>query len=155
MRQSEYEGHKRALEAQFQADVELMRASYQARLRALETLWIAAPEEALTVPETLSLGETLPAGETLRQEPASEPVMVQRGHLSDDLAEIFPQLPEVFDKWDAVRALGYEPPRATLYRMLSQLVREGRIAMARHSDGHSPTRYRKLPPPLEAGADLG
>jgi hypothetical protein len=83
MQHGEYERRRRVLEAQFREDVELLRAGYQAKLRALEMIGLP------------SSGEALPA--------------------------------------------------------VLRLITDELIAMAHHSDGHSPTRYRKLPPPLEAG----
>ena len=73
--------------------------------------------------------------------------------MAADLEAAFPDLPEEFEMGDVIRALGYEPPRATLYRVLEQLVLDRRAVTARFSTGHSPTRYRKLPPPLEAEAE--
>lgn len=160
MRQGEYERRRRALEAQFHEDVELLRAGYQAKLRALEMVWLASPEEALPVArpaldtvETLRLSETVPASETLPVRetlpPAPEPPARRRGQIAEDVEDILPELPEEFDKNDVVRLLGYEAPRATLHRVFSQLMIDGYIAMAHHSDGHTPTRYRKLLLPLE------
>jgi len=62
-----------------------------------------------------------------------------------DILDVFPQLPEVFDKADVVRILGYVPHRATLNRAWGRLLQEGKIVMAHHSQGRRPTRYRKLP----------
>jgi DNA-binding IclR family transcriptional regulator len=42
-----------------------------------------------------------------------------------------------------IRALGYEPPRATLFRVLNQLVSEGWLSIAEYSLGRSSTRYSK------------
>jgi hypothetical protein len=163
MRQGEYERRRHALEAQFHEDVELLRAGYQAKLRALEMVWLTSPEEALPAGcsasdavETLRLSETVPASETLPVRetlpPAPEPPARRRGQVIDDIEDIFPELPEEFDKKDVIRLLGYDVPRATLHRVFSQLTIDGLIAMAHHSDGHTPTRYRKLPPPLEEDA---
>ena len=62
-----------------------------------------------------------------------------------DILNVFPQLPEVFDKEDVVRMLGYVPHRATLNRAWSHLRQAGKIATAQHSDGRRSTVYRKLP----------
>jgi hypothetical protein len=72
-----------------------------------------------------------------------------------DVEAALPELPEDFEKQDVLRALGYTPPKATLFRALEQLVRDGRTVTSRFSNGHTPTRYRKVPPPLEAEGDLG
>jgi hypothetical protein len=44
MRHSEYEQRRRALEEQYLAGAELLRAAYQAKLRALEMLWLVSPD---------------------------------------------------------------------------------------------------------------
>jgi hypothetical protein len=72
-----------------------------------------------------------------------------------DVEAVLPELPEEFERQDVLRALGYEPPRATLYRVLEQLVLDRRTVTSHFSNGHTPTRYRKLPPPLEEEVDLG
>jgi hypothetical protein len=160
MRHSEYERRRRALEMQFREDIELLRAGYQAKLRALEMLWFTSPGEALpaepaahesirlseTVTETLSARETLP-------EPP--PPARQRGQALEDITASLPELPEVFDQRDLVRVLGYTPPRGTLHRVFGQLLRDKLIVMDHHSIGPIPTRYRKLPEPLDAGGDRG
>jgi hypothetical protein len=43
MRHGEYERRRRALDTQYREDLELIRAGYQAKLRALEMLWFASP----------------------------------------------------------------------------------------------------------------
>jgi hypothetical protein len=148
------------LEAQFQADVELLRASYELRLQALETLFHSPGEGAFPAPLALkgrpilrlaaTAGDSEPAaaaapGESTAPPAAPDKPKLKRGQVMDDLAGIFERLPEEFDLQDVVRALGYKPPRATLYRALMELLTEGHVKMAHHSDGRTPTRYRKLP----------
>jgi hypothetical protein len=168
MRHGEYERRRRALETQLQEDMELLRAGYQAKLRALEMLWLVSPEgalpaeverPALKASETLRLSETLPASETLSAsetlpEPP-DPGPLRRGQVLEDLWEHLEELPEVFDQKDVVRALGYPVPRATLYRALGELLSGNRIVMEEAASGPIPTRYRKLPEPLEEDGDLG
>jgi hypothetical protein len=194
MRHSEYERRRRALEEQFRADVALIRAGYEAKLRALEMFWLASAEEAprvlpaarpplltsgtptasatpamsepvptsetlaasetlvsetLAVSETL-VSETLAASETLPAEPplATPPSQpVRRGQIFEEVDAVFPELPVVFDKRDVVAALGFAPPRATLYRVFSQLLSDRRVTMEHAAEGHAPTRYRKLAEP--------
>jgi hypothetical protein len=47
--------------------------------------------------------------------------------VSEDVQESFPRLPESFTRGDVCEALGDEPDRAVLYRILQELVRDGRI----------------------------
>ena len=104
-----------------------LHAGHEARVRALESLWraAAAGDEKAVVPAAPS--ETArPAWSTL-----------------DDLTEALPRLPEVFDKRDIVRVLGYKPPYTTLARALEELKEAGEIADA---DEYGYRRsYRKAP----------
>ena len=151
MRHEEYERRRRALEAQFREDLELLRAGYQAKLRALEMLWLAPPGEALpqavAVSETLRLSETLASSETVT--PPEPPKEIRRGQVREEIEAAFAELPEEFDRRDVIRVLGYEPPRATLFRVLEQLVVDKWISVAWYSIGRSSTRYAKLPEPAE------
>ena len=151
MRHEEYERRRRALEAQFREDLELLRAGYQAKLRALEMLWLAPPGEALpqavAVSETLRLSETLASSETVT--PPEPPKETRRGQVREEIEAAFAELPEEFDRRDVIRVLGYEPPRATLFRVLEQLVVDQWISVASYSTGRSSTRYAKLPEPAE------
>jgi hypothetical protein len=162
MRHEEYERRRRALEAQFREDLELLRAGYQAKLRALEMLWLAPPSEALpqavAVSERLQLSETLASSETLPETtppqsetvtPPKPPKETRRGQVREEIEAAFAELPEEFDRRDVIRVLGYEPPRATLFRVLEQLVVDKWISVAWFSTGRASTRYAKLPEPAE------
>jgi len=162
MRHGEYEQRRRALETQFREDVELLRAGYQAKLRALEMLWMASPGEALppaAASEMLGSSETQQVSETVASpeppeppEPseAAEPAPVmepesRRGMVREEIEAAFAALPDEFERQDVLRVLGYEPPRATLFRVLNQLVSEGWISIVSYSIGRLSTRYSKLP----------
>lgn len=95
-----------------------------------------------------------PAAESAASPPAASPALpsppppparpaIQRGQVVDDLDTILPQLPEVFDARDVVRALGYKPPRATLYRAISRLLADDRVVREREGLGPRPTSYRR------------
>jgi hypothetical protein len=77
-------------------------------------------------------------------EPSAPPPRAPNTVFSD-LCEALPDLPEVFDRHDIIRLLGYVPARATLARALASLKDEGLIAMEMQSLGGSANRYRKLP----------
>jgi len=155
MRHGEYEQRRRALETQFREDVELLRAGYQAKLRALEMLWMASPGEALppatpAASETRQMSETVSSSEAPEppEEPAPPPAQEpesRRGMVREEIEAAFEALPEEFDRQDLIRVLGYEPPRATLFRVLNQLVAEGWLSIASYSIGRLSTRYSKLP----------
>ena len=169
----EYERRRRAIEKQYLADLELIRAGYQARLRALEALRLTA-----SAPERLDAGSEMPASveqetETLAsnapqtetpasaEAPSETPVPIQippeapqpsppepirRYNVVDEILATLPRLPEVFDKSDVVRLLGYEPNRPTLHRAWQRLREQQKIEMAVHSDGRRPMKFRKLVP---------
>ena len=162
MRHEEYERRRRALEAQLREDLELLRAGYQAKLRALEMLWLSTSGEALppavAAIEALRLSETLASSETLPETtppqseavtPPARPKETRRGQVREEIEAAFAELPEEFDRRDVIRVLGYEPPRATLFRVLEQLVLDNWISVASYSTGRSSTRYAKLPEPAE------
>jgi hypothetical protein len=136
MKRSEYEQRRRALEETFEAELATVRAAQQIRLRALEALWLAdreedAPSEAPAAP---------PMPPPLRPDP---PV------ISTALEEVLPRLPEVFDKNDVIRLLGWNPSRATLFRALESLVFSGRLTVEHFGGGRVTKTYRqKMPEPV-------
>lgn len=144
MTREEYEERKRALEAQHSADVALMNVAHQARLRTLEDLWQCTATHAVS-PQPMA-APVLPSPPPAPPVPAPKPKRA-RFSVLDDLITAFPGLPETFDKNDIIRALGYEPSRATLFRALLALSKEGRITNVSYSIGGATTRYRKLAPP--------
>ena len=129
MRRSEYEQRRGALEETYQADLELIRSAHAARLRSLEALWLSNPEED-------------PAEESAPAPPVAPPRIV-RPPLAQALDDAFAQLPEVFDRSDVVRALGWAPDRAALFRALDGLVHQRRIVVQRFGTGRAATTYRK------------
>ena len=94
--------------------------------------------------ETLTGSETPDSSETLNETLAPDVPVTQRGDVLRDITAVLDQLPAVFDKQDIVRALGYNPPRATLYRAISQLLLKEKIATTAYSIGRNLTKYRKL-----------
>ena len=150
MTRSEYEERRRALEAQRQADIALINAAHETRVRSLDRLWQATAEDDgnLVMPAAPGNGALpAPAARPAVSAPpaAARRSMRGRGEVQSDLDEAFPQLPEVFDKRDVARVLGYEPARATLFRALRQLMDEGAIAMEDHSLKGNLQAFRKIP----------
>ncbi len=141
MRSEEYERRRQAVQAQFQADLDLIRAGYEAKLRALESLWLSSPAG---VPAAGVHSETVPSetppSETLDGVPAR---VSRRGSVLRDVRAVLPRLPEVFERKDVIQALGYQPPRATLYRVLATLQDEEEITIARAGDERIQTQYRR------------
>ena len=134
MTRTEFEERLRALEAQHQADIALMNAAHEARVRSLRSLWQGAADPGPAPPPAVPAQQ--PAPKTRRE----------RNSVLQDLSEALPSLPASFDKHDIARALGYEPPHATLYRALRTLSREGLLENETFSSGNTTSRYRKLDP---------
>jgi leucyl aminopeptidase (aminopeptidase T) len=147
MRDEEYRKLRRALEEQREADLELIRAGYRAKLHALDMLWErpAAPDERAlpAAPETQPRAEARKPAET--QSPAAtESTVIVVNSVQEEVEKALPRLPDVFDKLDIVRTLGWEPHRATLHRALATLQAEKKIAVQSRSRGRHPARYRKI-----------
>ena len=135
MTREEYEERRRAFEQQHRADVALMNAAQEARIRSLDRLW----------QETLD-GER-PAGAPVQPAPPPAPAPKPtrpRNSVINDLEDALPQLPQVFDRQDVVRVLGYKPAPTTLFSALNRLREEGAIAPENYSEGGTKVRYRKL-----------
>ena len=60
-----------------------------------------------------------------------------------DVQSRLPELPEVFTKHDLCQALGYQPDRAVLYRVLRTLLRDETLLVESYGSRRKPTRYRK------------
>src|SRR5262249_11104739 len=110
----EYERYRQQLDAQLRADVELVYEAYRAKLRAYETVARARGEDFEPLPAA-----DLPTG--LRPSPApAAPARrtKSRAHqVWDSVLAAIETLPEQFDKFDLVKALGFEPRRSTLHRV--------------------------------------
>lgn len=132
MTREQYEERRRALEEQLRADIALVHAAHEVRVRSLESLRQAGKEGDQ---------EPAPASPNAARNP-SRP----RGSVLDDLEAALPRLPDIFDKRDVVGALGYKPSRPTLFRALQQLQQKREIAIQDYSAGGNLTRYRKLKP---------
>ena len=152
MTREEFEERLRALEAQHQADIALINAGHEARIRALLSLWQTdAPPAADPPPVAVpSAAPAPPAPAPPAAAPPPEPALQRRrapNTVLNDLIEALSDLPETFDKHDIARVLGYEPSRATLFRALLTLNAEGLIATVSTSiGGNDTTRHRKLAP---------
>ena len=149
MKWSEYEQRRRAMERQLEADIELLRAAHETRVRALERLWLDLSEKeepsSTNGPERGGDGEAeVPIGTPTGTQGPPE-VRKGYGEVSLDIEAVFDSLPEVFDRPELVRALGYQPVRTTFYRAIDALVAGGRITVEARSAGRHRTRYRKAP----------
>jgi len=140
MRVDEYQKRRRILEEQLQADLELIRAGYRAKLQALELHWLASAEKDAAVSTSSVPEEALPL-----ETQGNETQQTRRtGSVEDEVEAIFPRLPDLFDKDDVIRLLGWEPHRATLHRAVDRLRIGKKVAVETRGEGRRPTRYRKV-----------
>jgi hypothetical protein len=155
MSPGDYERFRQQLEAQFRADVELLSEAYRTKLRAYETVcrargeldaepW-APPDVPRSLPEAAapSAEEETPAAPEARF-PPQPPAKTRAYEMLNAISGAVAQMPEVFDKHDIGRALGFAPRRATLSRILGDLVLDGALAIAEAGTGKRPTRFRKV-----------
>jgi len=140
MRFDEYQERRRVLEEQLQADLELIRSAHRTKLQALEQLWLSSAERAAAA-STLPLE---PQEQTETQTPVETQPTRRTGSAEYDVEDILPLLPDLFDKSDVIRALGWEPHRATLQRALDRLRIGQQIAVEVRGEGRRRTRYRKV-----------
>lgn len=124
MKRGELVQRKRLLEEQLRTGIELLQAGHAARLRELESEWLAWPEEDEPAPEA-------------RRGRASP------GQLYEEVTAILFSVPEVFDRNHVVRALGYRPDRVSLFRVLRTLEEEGKIGVESSGKGRKGTVYRR------------
>ncbi len=141
MKRNEYEQRKRILDDQLRTALDLVHAGHRAQLQMLDLLWRTSggeeePATAAEPPEAPSFPEP--------QETSPPPKQRREAHsLYFDVVEALPQLPENFTKHDVVRLLGYSPDRASLFRVLDTLEREGAIEVKSRGAGKIPTTYLK------------
>jgi hypothetical protein len=125
MRHEEYLQRKREMEERHRAGIELLEAAYRAEAQALEIL-------------RASSGEAAPA-------PAARPSAVRQepGELARQVWAALSRLPEDFDKNDLCRILGRVPNRASLHRVLQNMVFDGTLETKSFGSGRRLTVYHK------------
>lgn len=131
MTREEYEERRRRLDEDLRAARELLEASHRAQVRALDLHWAAEEGGAVPVPG--------PPPEKRPRRPALE--------LYDAILERLDELPEVFTRDDLCRALGETPDRRALYRVMTDLAREGWLRIEQRGAGRIPSSYRRLASP--------
>lgn len=139
MKRNEYEQRKRILDEQLRTALDLVHAGHRAQLQVLELLWRtsegeAEPSQAAEPPQAPPLPETSPPPPKPRREAHT---------LYNDVVKTLSELSEEFTKHDVVRCLGYSPDRASLFRVLVDLQREGALEMKERGMGKTPTIYLK------------
>ncbi len=157
MTHDEYEERKRRIEAQHRAGIELLEAACRQQLRALELVWMTTAEgdvafSGMPLEPLAGFSDPPPASPPATASPAptevkpvpSRPQRRAAWQLLEDVEQALAKVPKVFDRNDICGVLGYEPDRASLYRILQQLAGEGILALEDRGVGKLPSRYRKL-----------
>lgn len=146
---TDYEIYRQRLEEQLRADVELLYEAYRAKLRAYETVlrtrgeigagpW-PPPELTLSLPPAPGPEAPPPPAAPSPKHPRSRAYSV-----IEAVEGVLDTLDEVFDRNDLIRALGFEPNRATLHRVLRELTAAGVIAVECFGGGKQPNLYRRI-----------
>jgi hypothetical protein len=143
MTREQYEQHKQRLDEQLQAGIRLLESAHQAQIRALDVVWMLQAEAPATAPVAEAAVGSSPEPAPLPAPAPSPPRRRTPGDLEHDLRETLPRLPEKFTRGDVREALGYEPDRGTLYRILQGLVRNGSLHIEDVGSGRRATVYRK------------
>ena len=131
MTRDEYEARKRRLEEELRSGMELLQAAFQTQFRALEMVWMGTSGEPVSTPPPA------PAPE------AERPTRRSPEQVAEDVFAVLEELPEPFDRSDICRAVGYQPDRVALYRLLTDLVREGELRIESRGEGRRATTYRR------------
>lgn len=142
MTQNEYEHYRRRLDEQLASGIELLKAAHAQQVHALELVWkMGSSEESVRATAPAPAPEA-PAAAAAPAQP-SRPSRRGAWALINDIEAALPRLPEVFDRRAVIQALGYEPDRGSLYRVLQELTHEGVIVQESIGGGRVPTTYRK------------
>jgi hypothetical protein len=142
MKRNEYEQRKRILDEQLRTALDLVHAGHRAQLQILEMLWRTSEGEA-EAQQAAESPEAPPLPEPQETTPPPPKQRREAHGLYFEVIEVLPQLPEDFTKHDVVRSLGSSPDRASLFRVLDTLEREGAIEVKSRGMGKVPTTYHK------------
>ncbi len=148
MTREEYEQRKRRLEEQLQEGIELLEAGFRQQLRALELVWMTtADEDGLLARTTAEESSPEAPAAAFRPSVAPQPATdtrrprLRRGQLWADVDAALDDVPQTFDRNDLVKALGYEPDRTSLHRVMRALVKRGVITLRASGFGNVPAKY--------------
>lgn len=150
MTREEYEDRKRRLDEQLRSGVELLEAGHRQQVRELELAWMASAEETDSSSRPVSQPVAVPAPAPTAPPPG--PRRREAGEFQDEVVAALAHVPDVFDRNDLCRALGYKPVRGSLYRELWKLIEDGVLTLADRGAGRTPSRYRKTGTALKADA---
>src|SRR5882724_7914315 len=110
MPREDFERYRQRLEEQLRTDMGLLYEAYLAKLRAYQTVERLRGEADGELSPASGLSIELPAVPP----PQAPPRRSQPYEVIDSIREALPRLPEVFDRFDVLAALDFEPRRSTL-----------------------------------------
>jgi hypothetical protein len=150
MTRDKYEKRKQRLEEEHRTGAELLETAHQYQLRALQLVWVAAGGDGVEIPPAPAVAAppaataSLPAAPALSAPLPMPPKPVRRGpwELHNDVVDALENIPEIFNRNDICKAIGYEPDRGSLYRVLQGMMEEGAVVVEQTGSGKWPTRYR-------------
>jgi hypothetical protein len=162
MERNRFEILRERLEEQLRADVELLYEAHRTKMRAFETVWRAQAE----LDPSLQPPPPPPASGSRRQivtllpeiEPSQPPVEQPSGpkkSLASLVFAVFNSLPEVFDKHDLCRALGFTPSSSSLHRVITELIEQEWIRLETEGTGRIGNTYRKIAMVADEEAETG
>lgn len=145
MTRDEYERHLRRLEEQLRVGIELLQASYRHQVGAVELIWRMTNGEGVPVPSLPAETVGMPQAQEGVRPPAApaRPSRRGAGALYEEILDVLPRVPEIFDIRHLREALGYSPHRGSLHRALQELEEEGFLSAEVRGSGKTPTSYRK------------
>lgn len=149
MTRDEYEQHMQRLAEELRAGVELLEMAHRNQVRALKLVWATTGGEGVEIPPPVVAATVRsvpsPAVPVQAAVPAPVPQPGRRGPwaLFNDVQAALAEAPDVFDRNDICRLLGYEPDRGSLYRTFQELIDNGALEIQQSGSGKWPTRYRK------------
>jgi uncharacterized membrane protein len=133
---AEYQRLRRQLDEELRAGIEMLQAGHRAKAVELDRLWTSAAAPVQPAAPALAPAPSAAPGEPVQR--------LEAGELLADVELALAEVGEVFRKSDLRAALGYEPQRSTLHRVLAELQRDGVIQVDHPGSGRRATRYRKI-----------
>lgn len=144
MTREQFEARKLRLEEERQAAMDLIQASHDTQLRALEMVWMGFSGEPATMPSPLPPPPPPAAAPVPVMAAPQKPPRPHPSQIYQDVTAALLGLPEVFHRNHVCKAIGYEPDRVALYRVLNELVEDGKLSIQVRGEGKKPTQYRRV-----------
>lgn len=140
MTRDEYERRRQHLDGELKAGIEALETAHRLQVRALDLTWMMLSQESVAPapPPTRA-----PAAAAAQEPAAALTVEPKDEHLPEDFMAVIGRCPDVFDRNDICRELGFKPDRSALYRALQSLVEDGSLTVLERGEGRTPTRYAK------------